>query len=49
MKVSTANLTLSQAESLERRGYIIEIDGDNEWCDVFKPSQKLEYWQDDVA
>lgn len=47
MKVSTANMTLGLAESLERRGYVVEARADEEYVDVYKEPQKLEYWHNE--
>lgn len=49
MKMSTANLTTGQIERWRAKGYIVDVDADNESVDVSKPNPdapRLEYWHD---
>ena len=39
MKLSTASLTFEDIEKLRNKGYVVEVHADEEWADVFKPTQ----------
>lgn len=39
MIMSTANLTMGQVEKWRAKGYIVEVDADNESVNVYKPQQ----------
>lgn len=42
MKISTNNLTIAQIERLHEKGYIISLDADEEYAEVYKPEPQLE-------
>jgi len=42
MKISTSNLTLAQVERLHEKGYIVTIDADEGYAEVYKPEPQLE-------